>query len=321
MLTEKTEQIEQIEQLLTTILLDNVSDLAKQEIKLTTAIQCLNFFDDFNDIYALLSSNIIYPHIEIFKYYAKKYDIFGNETNRILYEKFFHQGYLYHITKPENIESILDKGILSLNRKYDQNVYRDCVEINRIWREFSKGKNTINTFLIDIPQYSRLYSKRFYSTYMTTNLIDSLKYYGRRSELIETFVNNFFKELDLYETFDKETLKEYIIEALYNNFGLDHPEDSQFVSFYEKYYEPPKKGYNVLQTENKAIIMLPRHKIQKNKVNGGLYKKLVSNKTDFWKNYLNCIDLEYHGNISKEGLIAIEIERLQKNPKIKVLYK
>lgn len=318
MLTEKTEQIEQ---LLTTILLDNVSDLAKQEIKVTTAIQCLNFFDDFNDIYALISSNIIYPHIEIFNYYRKKYDISVNEVNRILYEKFFHQGYLYHITKPENIESILDKGILSLNRKYDQNVYKDCVEINRIFRKISKGKNTINTFLIDIPQYSRLYSKRFYSTYMTTNLIDSLRYYGRRSELIENFVYNFLRELDLYETVDKETLKEYIIEALHNNFGLDNPEDSKLLSFYEKYYEPPKKGYNLLEPENKAIIMLPGHKIQKSKMNDSLYRKLISNKTDFWKNYLKCIDLEYHGNISKEGLIAIEIDRLQQNPKIKVLHK
>ncbi len=233
------------------------------------------------------------------------------------HKAYFENGYLYHITGNKNVESILESGILTLNKKYNQNMFIDCKKVNRCWNTIMKRNEKPVKSLIVIPNYGYLYKKRFNSVYLTTNLSWCWKYYGKGSELFYRYVTKLGKILGVETNQPKEELQTIITDSLKEQYDISEKEVHILIEFYNKYYD---STYLNKKVEDKAVIMVPfENAKRKNKTSFYNYKHIVKDSTSFEKYFFKISDIEHKGSIDKEGLVAITIDSFDENKaKLKV---
>lgn len=253
----------------------------------------------------------------VFSFLQKETKISKLNINKRMYQHFFTSGYIFHITKTENQSFILNRGILSLNERFDTDVYSDCCHINRCWRNIvakNKGK-IMKRSLIDIPNKDRLYKKRFSSVYLSTNIIDAMEHYGDGMELFSFFLDDLMDGLKVPEHFkyqDKEILQNQIINKL-NTYCVNSLEKQIILDFYNKYYEPVQRKNRI----DKSIIMVPIENIINKNMHSEMYQTLVKKPNGFYDYFIHCNDIEYQKKISSNNLLAVEV-RQEKEQKIKL---
>ena len=232
------------------------------------------------------------------------------------YKRFVQDGYFYHVTSTENLDSIFENGIISLNRQFHGTLYADCLKVNRCWKEVVKRQHDSSVLedLIHIPNFDTLYPERFDSIYFGANLNELLECYGYNSELVNSFAENILDCCFCYvplNRFSKKELREYIKMQLKDHFDIEDNEMACLIQFYNKYYE--EKNAARYGLENKTILMIPQDKVKD--CTDPSYISLMKNPDDFINNYLSSHNIEYQGALSPEGLIAVSVDE---NLKVKV---
>lgn len=122
----------------------------------------LNLTKEFDEIEKNKDSKFINSRslASLYNDFRKIYGFCGDKIDTKLFCNFNNFGYVYHITKTEHVDSILRNGILTLNKWFNQDVYADCCELNRCWRNITRKNEQIKgKRLIEIPNKSRLYKK------------------------------------------------------------------------------------------------------------------------------------------------------------------
>lgn len=283
----------------------------------------LIYCKDFKKIKSLLDKKSFTKDYYSFLVSYFKQHIKENVTvNEVLYEKFKTNGYFFHITKTNNVASILNEGIITLNKKTNQNLYIKCNEINACWEKI-RARNKINNHskLISIPLHHELYETRFNSSYLTLFLENTLDEYGYASELFYHFFDTLLMHVDQYitpEEFIKQCQnpKKELIRLLKNKLEISDNEINFLFTFFDICYE----GNIITNRKNigKSIIMIPQEKISPEYINGENYFHLLQQKDSFYRNLKVCNDIEYHKSIDNQDLIAISIEEDQDKVKLKV---
>lgn len=239
------------------------------------------------------------------------------ETEKMISIQIKKNCYFYHITKPENIKSILNQGILTLNNILGNNIYKDSMLVNKTWENIYKknvGKLS-NKELIRIPFHNNLYKSRYHSVYLTTDLYEGFKWYGQGSEMFLRFVRNLCRNLDIEKQnifYEKEDLRFIIEEQMRTLINITEEEKNEILNFFDQYYE---KILNEEEQKEKSFVLVPYVNPTNNTV-----KKSV--KLYGANQFLRMNDIEIYGNISNQGLIALTIrEDENKKSTIKVLQK
>ena len=291
---------------------------------LSNLIVFLNLTKEYDRIEKIIEQNHINStsFSDLYNDFRKVYGLCRNEIDAMLFENFNKFGYVYHITKTEHVDSILKNGILTLNKRFNQDVYTDCCEMNQYWRNIArKNEKIIKKRLIEIPDKSRLYKKRFNSIYLTTNIREGLTHYGDGMEFFSSFLDNLL--MGLFDTFSyelkissQETIKNQIIVQLKNKLNVEENEMNRLLDFFDKYYEPMLSG----KIGESSIILVPKQNLINKNVQSDEYQYILKDSYHFYDYFINCNDMEYQGNISNEGLIAITMEK-NESPKFKVKVK
>ncbi len=235
----------------------------------------------------------------------------------IFKQEFINNGYFFHITNAKNTELILNQGILSLNDSFKRDVYTDCVELNQCWRNI-KSKNAdkmMASKLIEIPSKTRIYKKRFTSTYLATYIdLDLLRYYQDGMELFRDFIDHLcIGGLSPSCCKTKEEGVSYLTKKLLEKYTISDKELEMILSFYRHYYQKsnPKN--------NSTIFMVPKKSISDLKMNSKKYQELLKTSPEHFYYRLDyCYDLEYQESIPNDGLIALTLDNSSPIDKIKV---
>lgn len=312
----KSSEIQQLKEVIES---NSISNLLSSHVvcKEKTLTYILNFLTFTKEYSALSNLKKEWEPEELLPIYAIAEQECCNvlDATAICYKRFLKDGYFYHVTSTENLDSILEKGIVSLNRRFQGNLYTDCLEINRCWKEIiRKQESTSLEDLIYIPNFDTLYQERFDSIYFGANLNELLTCYGHNSELVHNFVEKLLERCFCYvplSRFTKQELREFLIENLNYNFDIEDNEMDCLMRFYDQYYK--EENATRYGLENKTILMIPQNKVQD--CTDESYISLMQNPDDFITNYLTSYDIEYKGDLSPKGLVAISIDN---NFKIKV---
>lgn len=240
------------------------------------------------------------------------------EADALMYNNFMNDGYLYHVTKLDHLDSILEHGLVSLNKRFNEDLYDECIKVNTCFSNLLKRNNRIQTNLIKIPMHKNLYKTRFESIYLSTNLAAILSLYGS-SELFFDFLDRWRSRLNIQmESMDlpKEELRQQLIEGM-KMYQYDAWELDTLLQFYDKHYEQASTKDKL---EEKAIIMVSNENIQDNaKYTSCNYNELIQNKEYFRSHYQYCNDIEHPWDIEPKNLMAITIDSMDKNKvKLKV---
>ena len=193
--------------------------------------------------------------------YLKSKGLSKDESEKIIYDNFIKNGFLFHITPDANLSEILQNGLQTLNDRTKRNMYDETLMVNRLYEKIRKrnsGMFSMST-LISIPGGDiYLNEERFDSIYLSSNLDYALKTYGLSSEISTLFVRDFFeafKNKVPYEKMDKEEIRVNIIETLESHPGqiYDHEIES-IVGYFNRIY-PDKEDLS--SKTNQSIIMVP----------------------------------------------------------------
>lgn len=305
------EEYKQLKTVLETENFCNNTHNAKQ--KLSCWLKFLTLTKDFNSFEIFKNRNT-----NVWSFLLRNYNFEKSKLNYELYKQFIQDGYLFHITKEANKKIILEKGILTLHERFGNEMYRDCCELNHYWRNMAKKMHNVSSCIIIIPNKDRIYKKRFESVYLTTDIDTGIEYYGNGMELFNIFIDSLMENIKLpygnkYE--ERDVFRKEIVMQLNTFDKITEVEKQVILNFYDKYYEKMSRGI----LENKTIIMVPQKKIIQQNSCSEDYQQLIKNPYHFYDYYINCNDIEYKGNISNEGLIAITLnETNQSKIKIKV---
>lgn len=224
----------------------------------------------------------------------------NKEANDLMYHFFMNDGYLYHVTKKSHLDDVFQHGLVSLNKKFNENMYKQCLRINRSFRDIH---------LIDIPGYNQLYKKRFHSIYLSTNLAHALSVYGCSSEIFTLFLDNLLYILNIDESYkylSKLELRNKIVSQL-TQLSTEEKVLSNLINFYDQFYEPIDKN----RIYNKMIVMVPRNHIRDTTCNDMIshtYNRLKKDKINFVYHYRNCCDIQSPYSIAPKTLIGITID-------------
>lgn len=172
--------------------------------------------------------------------------------------------------------------------------------------------------LIEIPHKMYLYKERFNSVYLTLDIEDALGLYGNGMELFDLFLDKLLSSLGIPYKFKlnkQEKIRNEILNKLNTYSNISDNEKQVILDFYDRYYEEITDNF----VNDKSIIMVPKKQIIDENVSDEIYQNLIKKPDVFDINLVNCKDIEYNGNISNEGLIAIDIlEEADKKVKLKV---
>lgn len=107
---------------------------------LSSWLQFLTLTKKFDDLTKFKAKNE-----NVFQFLMKEYEYKVERTkiNQNLHTQFLNDGYLFHITKEKNSNLILENGILTLNNRINQDIYKDCYELNRCWSNIVSKNNKI----------------------------------------------------------------------------------------------------------------------------------------------------------------------------------
>lgn len=230
---------------------------------------------------------------------------------------FFQKGYLYHVTNTRNVDSILEQGLITLNKKFDQNLFIQVEEVNQCWKAIAKRNKIYKGYntLIEIPGYKEVMNTRFESVYLSNDLTSALGLYGDESEIYKDFLQKLINTFDLSKDIylPQEALQQVITSKAHNLYKIEVKEWDCIIQFFNSLYES-------FEEENRqSIILVPIQNINNQYMYSSQYDNLRKEPYDFSFRYTMCSDIEYRKNISKEGLIAIDIlEDTSKKVKLKV---
>lgn len=252
-------------------------------------------------------------------YLTEEKGLTQKEAEAFMYDNFINDGYLYHVTKSDHLDSILEKGLVSLNKRFNEDLYDECIKVNTCFNNLLKRNNRIQTNLIKIPMHKDLYKTRFESIYLSANLDAILVLYGSSSELFYDFLDRWISRLSVKkESMDlpKEELRQQMIEGM-QMYQYDDWELDTLLHFYDKHYEQIRTTDKL---EEKAIIMVSNENIQDNaKHTLCNYNELIQNKEYFSSHFNSCYDIECPCDIKPENLIAITMDSVDKSKvKLKV---
>lgn len=244
------------------------------------------------------------------EFLVKKNKMSDKEANAYMYNHFIHDGYLYHVTKSNHLDSILENGLVSLNKRFNEKLYEECIKVNKTFNTILKRTDGYAYDLIKIPNYEKLYQERFNSVYLSTNLSHALTVYGGPTEILDCFLNRLFHCLLIGRCcmdLPKEELKDKIITGM-KRFKYQEQELQTLIDFYDKLYEPMEDNEKL---ENKSILLVANNNITDNTENylfDHEYNKLIQYPEKFSFYYKHCIDIECTHDIKPKDLIAITIE-------------
>lgn len=288
-----------------------ISEIKKKEF-ITALLNYLILTKDYKNADYYLNDFIINSFDKIdflpITYLREEKKLNAFEIDQFLFKNFIKSGYLYHVTKREYLDSILDKGLLSLNTRFNKKIYADCIDMNRCWKVIAFRNKLDTRDLILIPDMDRLYPERFDSVYLTTNLYVSLEEsYTVGNEFFRNFMNSLTLRLSIgrdYRT--KEELENFLLFKL-DTLDIQDHEKKIVLNFCSKYYEREKVASYI---QDSIIIMTPNQEIfDFNKLKHSYnYDRLVASAIDFTLNFQNCVDIECNHDIKPEGLIAITVE-------------
>lgn len=251
-----------------------------------------------------------------YKYLYHEKGLSTEEIKRLTHDNFIKNGFLFHITPSHNLESIHKDGLLTLNDKYQCDLYQKCLELEKIYqnirtRNINKYPELLRTSsLIRIPGFSSLEERRFNTVYLSSNLDYITKTYGEFGEFSTFFVRDIFSNLNLREEIDyfsKEELKLKLINLLCNsNLKIKDKEIEKILDFYNLIAEDNKKNKDSYQ----SLLMIPTTKINNN---SSMFKNLYqTNKLgvniDFIIEYGKG-EVENFGSIKPENIITITQEK------------
>ncbi len=281
---------------------------------IASLLNYLSLVKDYENIQCYINDFLVDDHKEVhllpIDFLEEKKGLSPNEIDNLLYTTLMNDGYLYHVTKSENLDSILEQGLVSLNKRFNENVYEECIKVNETFKTILKKNNKILMDLINIPGHRDLYKTRFKSVYLGTNLAAILNTYGSNMELFLTFLYRLGNLCCLNQEdwhLSREKIREKLIKGM-QRYQYDQKELDIILSFYDKHYEQIRLDNKL---DEKAIIIVPNKNIQDKSRHSMLcsYNNLKKDKINFRYNYQYCNDIEYPYDIKPDDLIAITIEK------------
>lgn len=294
---------------------EKINEVEKHERAsvIASLLNYLMFTKDYENIEYYLSSFLFNDYNEVCvlptNFLNRKQNLTELQAAELMYNSFMKEGYLYHVTKTSNLDSILENGIVTLNKRFNENLYEECIKINKSFNRLLERNNKIQMDLIKIPLHKNLYENRFNSIYLSTNLQSALNIYGTGMEIFLDFVNRWRARVGVCSrdiNLPKEELRQRLIEGM-KHYQYEVQELELLLNFYDKHYEPIKPENKF---DEKAIIMIPNKNIEETTTSascGRRYDNLVRDKENFMDNYLSCVDLECSCEIASDDLIGITI--------------
>lgn len=266
-------------------------------------------FDNF-DYFIERIGNEIFPY----QYLKIKKGLSEEASQKLIYENFIRNGFLFHITRNTNVNQILETGLLTLNDKYHCDVYQRCLELDRIYqglKEKNKDLKDILTLprLINIPGRDTFTEERFNTVYLSSSLSYALDTYGEIGEFSGSLIDDLFYAFDgcygIVET-EKDKQKEKILEAIQKN-GLDITEEE--ITFIEDFIDTFAEKKKEDEYE-KAILMIPNQQLKNpDHTFNMLYKENRLNLSVDTILELKNGEIEHQGSIPPEHIIAITPEK------------
>lgn len=236
-------------------------------------------------------------------YIQEKKNLTSQEINCFLFESFKKTGYFYHVTNPKYLTSILEKGLLSLNTRFQRDVYRDCKNLNVCWDQITKENQlSERKDLAIIPFYNILYPERFNSVYLSSNLYAALRIYAMGHELFTSIMDNLSSQLLIQKdsvSTKYEFLQQLSIRMNDKSFHIKSEQKQFLFDFCNCYY---KDISFVNDFSEQAIVMVPMQRIIP--ILSLSNRTLFKSKRDFSVEWSSYTDVECDP-ISKEGLIGI----------------
>lgn len=260
-------------------------------------------FDGFSYFLDYLYQRIFpYDYLESQKRFTRE------QAQSVVYNNFFCNGFLFHITQKKNVSSIMEKGLQTLNDRYNCNFYEKSKEINNVY-EVVRNRNTKKNnlfsvpFLIEVPA-SPLTIERFNTIYLSYNLEDTLKTYGTAGELSSLFITNLLLALKEsgFNVVDKEDIKNRFIKKMKNNnVDIYDYEIKTILDYIDLVYDEIPNNSDVM----KSIVLVPSVS-----VNDPFVKLVCSNEKMTLQQYETIInhnngEVENTGSISSDLLACI----------------
>lgn len=232
-------------------------------------VKCLYFLiatRDFENFDKFL--NRYYSNILPYEYLKEKQDLSYEEIENIIYNNFIRNGFLFHITPSSNVDAILSNGLQTLNDKYECNLYKKSIELNKTYSKIrTRNESQDELFkmpnLINIPGLEGCHEDRFNTVYLSSNLDYILKTYGESGELFNFFISDLlwcFNNSEDVNTLTKDELKNKVIKIIKDsNAQIYDNEIKQILDYIETIYENKKNEFST-----KSILLIPTNSITSN---------------------------------------------------------
>lgn len=267
-------------------------------------ISCLNFlittrdFEKFN--YFIDNYFLGYFPTE---YLLREKGLSVSEYEQLIFENYIKNGFLFHATPSFNVDSILERGLLTLNDRYNCDVYQKCIELDQVYRSIKEKNQSANEkilslrTLINVPGRDGFMRERFDTVYLSHNLLDVLSTYGTMGEFSELFLCDLFfaikgchKEIKT----SKQKLREELLSVILDkSIKISDAELKIVLNFFDMFYE---EKYS--EEKEKAILLIPNLNISTlnyEKTDNG-FETILNNKAG---------EIEHVGSIGPSNIIAI----------------
>ncbi len=215
--------------------------------------ELINFINYSNKRYLLLASG----EKDYLDPYLEKKGFSWTYRMKMGRENYLKNGFFYHGTALQNQESILNNGLLTLNDKYGNSYYDDCIQVSEAYNSINRlGKTNGNWSLFS--HNTAISERRFNSVYLTPYVESALNYAKNANEYMRFFTQGLLNWLGFegdvrslnYE--NKEQIRTLIEQRMMDVDCLHMKEASIILNFFDKYYDIPAN-----REEGKVLVLIP----------------------------------------------------------------
>lgn len=248
--------------------------------------------------------NRYYKDVYPFEYLSDYSSLSDEEIEETVYKNMLIDGFLFHVTPQSNISNILKNGLLTLNDKYECDMFLRSNEVNETYASIKDRNQGLDILkmrqLVSIPGITVYEHDRFNNVFLSSNLEYALKTYGENGELSSMFLRDILWAFGIKEDIfgmKLETIKSFVIKSIRDRgIQIYDQELDKIFSFLDLIYE--EKVTN--DDSKKAIVMVPTKDI----VNSTRHFNEFFRGKDYMAWPLSMIHEFHSGEIQNEGSIS-----------------
>lgn len=179
-------------------------------------------------------------------------------SDQLFYTNHIENGFLYHGTSKENLQSIFRKGLCSLESLYKEKMLQEATEVNQLYRNIYNRNYENKKIMWDHVPVPISSKQRCNQIYFSPSMNVALFFARHDNEFLRIYLKNLIQgfqgNIQNIPWKDEEAIAQFLYQTIAATSVEVSPEEVQsFLHFYTTY----GKNIKTSDIEEKAIILVP----------------------------------------------------------------